>query len=260
MENNNQVSSPSYDHNEYGKKRLLVTAVLLACAIVLIAVVIFLLNGGQDNYTKSATAAAKKVIPDAKVNSLKVAGGFAMASVSSPSSNGQAKSGIVTIFKVNKDGSMTQIANGSSFSPIDLLELGIPLSTQAELTGQKLSQIQQNLESMCGYSGGNVPGYIGFNGSFNPDGWQIDATTLDGLEQSLTAEISNNNAKAQSGEKVVCVSATRDKSNVITDKKTYISTFTLQVQFIMANGETTTHTLTFSNGHYRSYALDGQKI
>ena len=190
------------------------------------------------------------------------AGGFALAIVSDPTSNSQANAGNTTVFKVNKDGSMTQIANSSSFSPLDLLKLGIPLSTQAELTGQSVSQVKQTLADICGYNGGNTPGYSSFNGSFNPGGWQIDSATLGTLEQKLSKTISNKNTRAQVNQKIICVKATSNNSNVTTDIKTYISTFTLDLQFITSDGIITDHTFNFSIGpnYYRSYTLDGQTI
>ena len=62
--------------------------------------------------------------------------------------------------------------------------------------------------------------------------------------------------------KVICVNATQKNSNTTTDKTTYISTFTLQVQFITDDGTLTTHTVTFAVGpnYYHSYTLDGHDI
>lgn len=260
--NHNPYTPGGYEKTKLKKLLLIVVGVLAAIAIIAFVVHLSLPESQQSKYTKSATAAARKVTPNAVASNVKVAGGFALATVSNPTAVGQSNAGNLTIFKVNKDGSMTQIANGSSFSPIDLLGLGIPLATQAVLTGHNLTQTQQNLAATCGYSGGSAPGYIGFNGSFNPGGWQIDAGTLDGIEQALTAAIGNKNAQAGSGGKVICVNATRDKSNFSTDKQTYISTFTLELQFITSNGTISTHTFTFAIGfnHYLNYTLDGQKI
>jgi len=257
-----------YTSNGYEKSKLrimlLVVAVFMLACLGVIALITHSLQpkSSQDKNTQSATAAAKKNTPNAHVSNVKVADGFAISTVQDPTADGQASAGNVTFFKVNKDGSMTQIASGSSFSPIDLLGLGIPLATQAKLTGQDLTQIQQNLAGLCDYSGGNTPGYLGFDGSFNPNGWQIDATTLDGIEQALTGVLGNENAGAQQSKKVICVNATREKSNFSTDAHTYISTFTLELRFITADGTVTTHMFTFATGpnYYRSYTLDGQKI
>lgn len=251
----------------YGKSRSTKTLKIVIGAIVVIGVIVLgvyfsLSQGGQDKYTKSATAAAREKDPNAEVRNVKVASGFALATVSDPTAEGQENTGNMTVFKVNKDGSMTQLATGSSFSPIDLLGLGMPLATQAKLTGHSLTQVQQNLAGTCGYGGGDAPGYIGFDGSFDPGGWQIDAATLDGLEQALTNVVGNDNAGLNNDQKVVCVSATRNKSNATTDKQTYISTFTLELQFITGGGKITDHIFTFATGpnYYRNYTLDGQKI
>ena len=265
-QNSNDKNSNPYTPDEYEKtktaKILKIAVVILVAVGILIAVYLALFSGGQDKNTKAAADAAKKVTPNAEVRKVKVADGFAIAIVSDPTAKGQASAGNTTIFRVSADGSMTQIANGSYFSSIDLLGLGIPLATQVKLTERNFAQVQKDLSGECGYSGGNVPGYIGFSGSFNPGGWQIDAATLDGLEQALTASITNKNAVANEGNKVICINATREKSNVVTSAKTYISTFTLELQFITGNGTVSSHTFTFATGpnHYRSYTLDGQKI
>ena len=260
-QSNNVTDSNLYTAGGYEKKKLKIIAVVVGVFVVM-GILALVIVSRPNKYTQSATKAARKVTPNAVVSNLKVADGFALSTVNSPTANGQGKSGNLTVFKVNKDGSMTQIANGSSFTPIDYLGLGIPLATQAKLTGQSLAQVQQNLANACGYNGGSTPGYIGFNGSFNPGGWQIDAGTLGSIEQALTTAITNNNVAANNGDKVICVKATINNSNLTTDKQTYISTFTLELQFITNNGALTNHTFTFSIGpnYYHSYTLDGQKI
>lgn len=263
-QNSNEIYHTPYppSGNEKARPVKIAVGILVGFGLILLVAYLLLSPIGQDKYTKAATAAARKVTPNAVVSNVKTAGGFALAAVSDPTAQSQAKAGNVTIFKVNNDGSMTQIANGSYFSPIDLLGFGIPLATQAKLTGQNLTQVQRDLAGACGYSGGSEPGFSGFNGSFNPGGWQIDAATLDGLEQALTAAISYKNAEAKPTEKVICVHATREKSNATTDTQTYISTFTLQLQLVAGNGTVTNHTFTFATGpnYYRSYTFDGQKI
>lgn len=271
---NNPYVSGGYENNPYisggyEKSKLRIILVIVAvCVLACMGVIALLTHSSPpkstpDKNTQSATAAARKKTPNAKVSNVKVADGFAISTVQDPTATGQASAGNVTLFKVNKDGSMTQIASGSYFSPIDMLGLGIPLATQAKLTGQSLDQVQQNLAQLCGYDGSNTPGYFGFDGSFSPGGWQIDATTLDSLEQALTGVLSQqNDAAQQQANVVVCVNATRENSNFTTSTQTYISTFTLQLQFITADGTVTTHMFTFATGpnYYRSYTLDGQKI
>lgn len=252
---------------EYNNKSALAIILAVLCSVfigigLLILAVHFLLPGTQNENTKNATAAARQHIPDATVSKLKVSGGFAVAIVSDPAGQDQSNAGNSTIFKVNKDGSMTQIAVGSSFSPVDLLNLGIPLSTQATLVGHSLYTVKSNLADICGYTGDNNPGYSGFNASFQPGGWQIDSGTLDGLEHALTTNISSSNTLLKTDQKTICVNATPANSKSMTDPETYISTFSLDLQFITSDGVIGTHTFTFSIGpqYYRSYALDGKNI
>ena len=263
LPNNNQVFNKPYTPGGYEKAKLRKLLLIVVGVILAIIIVIALVpESQQSKYTKSATAAARKQIPDAKVRNVKVAGGFAIAIVSDPSAEGQANSGNTTIFRVNKDGSMAQLANGSSFSPIDLLGLGMPLATQAKLAGTDIVHVKQNLAAQCGnYDYGEI-GFSGFGGSFNPGGWLLDAATLDGLEQKLSSIIGSQNAEAKGGKAVICVNASQKNSNFTTNKTTYISTFTLHVQFITSDGTLTTHTVTFTNGspRYRTYTLDGQAI
>ena len=265
LQNNNQIYNNPYAPDGYEKAKLrklllIVVGVFLTITIVIVIVHLSIPESQQSKYTKSATAAARKHTPNAKVKNVNVADGFAIAIVSDPAAEGQANSGNTTVFRVNKDGSMVQIANGSSFGPVDLLGLGIPLATQAKLTGSSVGQVKQNLANQCGYSAGII-GYIGFDGSFNPGGWQIDSATLSGLEQKLSPAI-NQNFNTKPGTSVICVNATQKNSNTTTDKTTYISTFTLQVQFITDDGTLTTHTVTFAVGpnYYHNYTLDGHNI
>lgn len=263
-QNNNQIYSP-YSAGGHEKARLRKLLLIVVGVFFAITVLILIVHSApesqQSKYTKSATDAASKQTPDAKVSNVKVAGGFAIAIVSDPAAEGQANAGNTTVFKVNKDGSMVQIANGSHFSPLDLLVLGISLATQAKLTGSNLGHVEQDLANQCGYSNG-VIGFNGFGGSFSPGQWQIDAATLDGLMQKLSSAISTQNVKAVGGKTVICVNATQKNSNFTTDKTTYISTYTLQVQFISLDGTLTMHTVTFTNSspRYRTYTLDGQAI
>jgi preprotein translocase subunit SecG len=259
---NNQYTPGGYDRANLKKLLLIVVGVFFAITII---VLVFAFQSKpesqQSKYLKSATIAARNNTPNAKVTNIKVAGGFALALVSDPTSQGQSNAGNTIIFKVNKDGSMVQIAEGSSFGPLDLLGLGIPLATQAELIGSNISQVKQNLANQCGYSNGAI-GFIGFNGSFSPGEWQIDSSTLIGLEQKLSSAITNQNANMKPEMTVICINATLKNSNYTIDKTTYISTFTLQVQFVTGDGTLTTHTVTFAVGpnYYRSYTLDGHNI
>jgi hypothetical protein len=156
---------------------------------------------------------------------------------------------------------MVLLAKGSSFGPLDLLGLGMPLATQAKLTGTDIGSVGQNLANQCGYHDGAI-GFSGFGGSFSAGQWQIDAGTLDILTQKVSRAISTQNIKAGGDKTVICVNATQKNSNFTTDKTTYISTYTLQVQFITSDGILSMHTVTFTNSspRYRTYILDGQAI
>lgn len=260
-QNNNKTTADLYTQSGYEKKKLVAVAIIIGVLIGVVVVTV-VVQSRRDRYTRAATAAARKETPNAKAKDVRVAGGFAIATVSDSTAESQIRSGNMTIFKVHEDGSMTQIASGSSFSPIDLLELGIPLTAQAELTVTDINQVKQDLANACDYSGANAPGYNGFGGSFEPDNWQIDSGTLANLEQVLSAAVGDKNAVAKPEEKVICIKATRENSTVTTDMKTYISTFTLKLEFITGDGVLTTHPFTFSIGpnYYRNYTLDGQKI
>lgn len=259
LQNNNKINDSQYVFGMYEREKInkLILAVMVVF-LAIIVIVIYTVFFSQDKETKSATEAARKTIPNAIVSNVKVAGGFALATVRDPDTNGQANSGSVIIFKVNKDGSMRQLASGSSFDPMDLLWLGISLPTQAKLIGKKVNQVELDLANQCGYSAVSV-GFDGFDGSFNPGGWEIDATTLDSLEQKLSAKIDDWDSVVNP---VVCVSTTQNNSNFSTDKTSYISTFTLQVLFITDNGTATKHVVTFKvgSGSNRIFTLDGKSI
>lgn len=270
--NNNYNYNAGYDPNAYTRRRKRAAiAIILAIFVALggIALVLYIVlpknNQQSDENTQKVTAAAQKTIPNATVSKVKVSGGYAVALVGNPSTSGsQADAGNKTLFKVNSDGSMTQIAVGSSFSALDLLELGIPFSTQAALMGGTADEAQQNFLNTCSYVGDSNPGFSGFNSSFEPDGWQIDATTLDGLLSALNTKISSDNERSTSTSDtmVVCVNAVRKNSNVTTNTQTYVSTFTIEVHLITLKGSLSVHTLTFETGpgNYRRYALDGQAL
>lgn len=259
---NNKTNADLYTEGGYEKKKLIAAVFFVSILFMGFVVLAVVIQTKRDRYTRAATAAARKETPNAKAKNVKVAGGFAMATVSDSTAESQIRSGNTTIFRVNEDGSMTQIASGSSFSTLDLLELGIPLATQAELTETETNKVKQRLASDCGYNGGDAPGYSGFGGSFNPNGWQIDAGTSYNLERVLTAVVSDKNTNAKPDDKIICLNVTKKNSNVTTDMKTYISTFTLELQFITSEGAITTHPFTFSIGpkYYRNYTLDGKEI
>lgn len=268
MDQNPDLQNTSQFNNNYKIRRsqkifskktvIIVLGLIIFFALINLAINLKS-NNQQSKYAKSATAAARKTISNANATSVKVAGGFAVANVNYP--NALRPRGYATIFKVNKDGSMVELAISNSFGPIDLLGFGIPFQTQAELTGSTLAQVQQNLANQCGYNNGNT-GFYGFNGSFNPGQWQIDATTLSGIEEKLTSVVKNQNNNINSNKSVICVTTSQQNSNFTIDNKTYISTFTLQLQFISKDGTSTKHTFNFSIGpeRYSNYTFDGIAI
>jgi hypothetical protein len=260
-QDNNQYTPGGYEKAKLRKLLLIVAGVFAVILLITVVNYVSQSQSQQSKYTRSATTAARKQIPNAKVKDVKVAGGFALAIVSDPDAEGQSNAGNITVFKVYNDGSMRQLANGSSFGPIDLLALGMPLATQAKLTGSGIGQVKQNLKDQCGYNDG-APGFSGFDGTFSPGGWQIDELTLSILEKDLSFAVSNQDINARPGKAVVCVNAIQRNSNVTTDPTTYVSTFTLQAQFITEDGTISKHTVTFTIGSnsYRSYTLDGHDI
>lgn len=256
--------SPGEHEHKAGLRTTAKVVVGLLVAASCVLLIYFLVpHSKPDRDTTSATVAARTQTPDAQVRNVRVAGGFAMAIVSDPhATTDQASGGNLTVFKVNADGSMSQIATGSSFSPLDLLGLGIPLLTQAKLTDSDIGQVRQSLAAACNYSGGTEPGYSGFDGSFNPGNWQIDPNTLQGLEQALTTATNTMDAGEPSDQRIICVNATRDKSDASTDPTTYATRYTLQMQFVTSDGTLTTHSLILTVGprYYRGYTLDGHTI
>jgi len=260
LSNKNEVGGYAYTPDKPAKNKviLMVLVVILLLAVTVFAVIL----SRPDKFTQSALEAARKETPNAKVRDVRASGGFARAIVSDPKAESQIRSGNVTYFRVNEDETMTQIASGSAFSPIDLLGIGIPLPTQADITGISVDKVIQNLSDACGYSGSSDPGYVGFGGSFDPDGWQIDSGTLDDIEQVLNTSLNNQGTGTESNSKVVCVIATNNNSNAETDKVTYNSTFSLELNFVTGDGTVSKHAFTFSIGprNFKSYTLDGRKL
>lgn len=261
QQNNSGLNNLPYTQNTRNKKLILA---LIAVAIVLCAgfIVFIVSNNGSSSDADRAKAAARKEIPNAEVKQVVVADGFAMATVYVPKDKSQLGSGNTTIFKVNKDGSMVYITSASYFSPVDLLGFGIPFETQAKLRETDVNSIGQELANSCNYNYDNTPGYSGFEGSFNPDGWQIDSASLEGITQALNTVVESSNSSKETADKTFCVNAIIKGSDVSVDKTTYASTFMLKLQFITGNGVITDHNFTFSDGpiYSRSYTLDGQKI
>ena len=260
--NNSYTPNPVDTKARTNRIITLTIVTILSLTVVGLAIYGFVSSGTKDDATKAATDAAREQTPDAQVTDTVVADGFAMAIVSDPHANSQANAGNMTLFTVDDNGKMKQIANGSDFSPIDLLGFGVPLETQAKLARKSVSEIRFALASSCGQTNGMEPGYLGFGGTFQPDNWQIDATTLTNLQQALSSSISSSNSKLTANDRVVCVNVTRDNSDAKTDLTSYISTFTVEADFITANGKVSNHTITFAVGpkNYQKYTIDGKQI
>jgi hypothetical protein len=257
----------SYQQTDRQPKGNKIAIAIIAVVLSLVTIVVVIM-GRTDKYTQSALAAARKVTPNAKVRDVKVSDGFAVATVSDPTGEGELRTGVLTYFKVNDDESMTQIASGNTPLPISLLELGISISTQADLNGSSVDDVMQNLTNECDFSENDSvgyedsTGYAGFDGSFDPDGWQIDAGTLDHIKQVLNASLAEQSKGSSSNSSVVCVIATNNKSDVKTDTETYISTFSMELNFVDTKGDVSRHDFAFSIGprYFRSYSLDGRNL
>lgn len=258
--NLNNYQNYNYPTNTSNKKKKIV---LIVFCVVALFVVVFVLNKKMPiNQTNKAKEAARKEIPNAEVKQVVVADGFAIAIVYSPKDTGQLGSGNTIVFKVNKDSSMTYLANASDFDTIDLLNLGIPLTTQAKLKKTDLNTVKKNLENSCNYTGDFMPGFSGFDGSFDPDGWQIDSTTLNNIQQALVSVVKSNDAYKNSSDKIVCINALTKDSNIDTNQTTFESVFLIKLQFITGEGKITDHSFSFTDGpiNSRVYSLDNQKI
>ncbi len=224
----------------------------------------------SSRYYKAALAAARKSDgQDTTISDLKVAEGFAVATILNESKSPQ---GYLAIFKVRSVRSMTVIASGSQIDPIELVELHMPFATQVKLTWVGSEESLRNYVAGEGeYAGESTHGYSGFDGSFGPNGWEIDAGTFDSMEAALSKAIHKRNAQANASEKTIDVDAAyklnRD-SKITVNKTTYSETFTLKLVFVSAIGTFTEHTLKATQHPggaggvpaYFTYALDGRDI
>jgi len=240
---------------------LVITIVTLFVAAVVVFAIISNPTPAQKQARQTTTTVeqtVRKKIPGANVRDVKTAGGFAMATVANPTSDAQAADGSIYIFKVDQNGNMTQLAAASSFDPITLLQLGIPFATQAQLTGQTVTQILQNL---CGPASATAPDYAGFQ-AIQADGqWALDTNTLISIEYRLTSYLSSQNQTIAANDQTICVIAqpTRDAQTAYPDGSTITS---WNVQFITSTGNTTTHamTITLASDYRQTTTLDGTPI
>lgn len=260
QQNNGGINTPVTQNTR--NKKLIIILVIVSFVLCAIFAMFIFSQGESNDLEDKAAAAAREVIPNAEAKQVIVADGFAMAIVYVPKDESQLGAGNTSVFKVNEDGSMTYLASASYFSPIDLLEFGIPLETQAKLRETDVSNIKKELANLCDYGYYDTPGFSGFEGSFNPDGWQIDSASLEGITSVLGGVIETNNANKNYDDKVICINTELEGSDISVDETTFASTFTLKFQFITGNGVITDHLFTFSDGpvYSRIYTLDGQTL
>lgn len=264
MNDNNYLGYTSendiYDNrNKQLVRWVIIGIVLFMFALLFISIKLLQPKSVQQKQSDNAKVAAREVTSNAEVSDVRVAGNYASAIVKDPNASGQASAGTFTIFKVNNDGSMKQLASGSRLDPLDLLGYGIKFTDQAKLTRVSPSQIQHYIASSCGYTDNN-PGYNGFDQSFNPDGWQIDPMTLSELQQKLNNTIGEQNTTTEDADKkIVCINALTKGSDAVTDSTTFKSTFTVPLQFISKSAKVYDHTLTFEIAPKSNnvYQLDG---
>ena len=217
----------------------------------------------DSRYHDAALAAARKSDGrNTTISDLKVASGFAVASILNKSRSPQ---GYLAIFKVHSVRSMTVIASGSEIDPVELVELRIPFATQVKLFPSESEESLQHAVADEGqYAGQNTPGFSGFDGSFGPDGWELDAGTFDSLEAALSKAVTELNADANVSNRTIDV----DAAYKLNRHNRFVQNFTLKLAFISSIGTFTIHTLeaTYHGGRaggvpaYYTYALDGHDI
>jgi len=251
-------------------------AAILASAIVLMAMATpdaHAANSFADNhskYYKAALAAARKYDgPDTKISGLKVARGFARALILNTSVSPQS---YTAIFKVHSVRSMKVIASGSAIDPVALVELHMPFATQVKLTWSGSEKSLRHAVATEGeYAEENTPGFTGFDGSFGPDSWELDAGRFDGIEHALSKAVHKRNAHTKNSKRTIDVDAAykfNRHSKITVNKTTYLETFTLKLAFVSETGTFTKHTLKATQhpaqgptgSSYYTYKLDGHHI
>lgn len=263
--NNYNIASSVGDQQQLKKRRLLLIGLIVLFVLFVIVLAVLAQPSAsqrrQQKLNQTATTASQKRRSSTNWTATNTveAGGYASSLVTQ---TGQSQNYIV-IYKVDKTGAMTEIASGSSFTPMSLLELGIPLDTQAKLTQQSLSAVQQKLEQSCGYKGGDTPG-IETNSfqSVQTDG----VSTLGGgkmlsIQYVLGNAISTlNAAQSNADDKVVCVTAVPTNASGENDSSINLS---FQLHFFTGNGVLTTHDFTYSSPSMMgaiTMTLDGKQI
>lgn len=253
--NNLQNNTPSTTRF-FNKK---IAAILFFGSMV--AILIFLIISKPPSDTEKARDAIRKSIPNAEVENLSIADGFAIGKTYVPKDKSQLGAGQLSVFRINKDGSIEYLASASDFNEIKLLELGIPLETQSKLNNISIAKVKESLALTCNFENDNLPGFYGFDGSFNPDGWQIDKSSYFYITDLLGKTIWLTNSTQTIDKKIICVAAS-DKSDFKVDNSTNIGTYYMKLRFITSNGTITEHDFTFNDDppSERLYTLDGQKI
>jgi len=219
----------------------------------------------QQQVTNAAQKAANTYVSNANANSnanpavtvtnVKTSGRFAIGTTTI---NGNPAQGIFTI---NSDGTLTQIASGTSFSPIELLGYGMSLTDIATLTGRTIAQAQQWLFTVCNYTGGSAPGYSGFTNTFANGQVTLDPQAITTIQNALTGAIAAQNATESQSQQMVCINAVTGGSTQVANPNVNVVT-TFNVQFIAGDGTLTTHSisLTVDMNFNTTVTLDGTRI
>lgn len=245
---------PNYNQTNYQQKpkKISIKIIIIVFCVILFFIGVFFATKtnkkpGPNSDEEKIKIATRKEIPNAEVKQVIIAGDFASAIVFVPKDPSQLGAGNSAYFTKNSDSSFTYIASGSYFNPIDLLGFGIPIDTQSKLTQTSIDTVKYNLSNSCNYHDGGVPGFINFNNSFNPDGWQIDASSMDYIHQVLGSHLSSINSDKEFDNRIICVNALKEDSLIEFNEVTFTSTFKLKLQFITGNGVTTIHNFSFTD-------------
>jgi hypothetical protein len=186
----------------------------------------------------------------------KRSGDFAMAQV------GDKVSSAKVFYKMNADGSASQIAIQQNFDPIILLQRGMSINNIAELTNSSAVEIQKSVNTQCGYNGGNTLGF--FVGSFLGGILNNGRTSLNNNDvQMLRSRITPVIQAQNSGKKdpAICVVAVSTNSAQVVNPNVNVIT-SFQVQFITSSYDMTTHNIaiTVDMNFHTTTMLDGQQI
>lgn len=247
------------------RKRMIITiTAFVVFALVIIILVIILQPSPEQKakqaLLKKATAAIQKESPGAIVKNATTADGFAKGAVTRTSSGQD----YIAIFKVAKNGDMTEITSGSTLDPITLLKLGISFTNQAKLNSQSVDDIKKSFMSQCNYISGNTPGYDtnSFRDIKTRGRVSLGTSDVQYLQSKLNPVIQSQNNKQN--DKIACISAIATDNAQTTNS--YISIATnFQVRFITESGSISTHQIVMTvhylkSGGPETVTLDGVSL